>query len=57
MIRSLHLKNFKCFESQKLEFAPLTLLTGLNAFNVSLTLEGEAPDAQDLARVNELLYK
>jgi len=35
-----------------------TLVGGMNiTFNVSLTLEGEAPDEQGLARVNELLGK
>ena len=38
MIRSLHLKNFKCFESQRFEFAPLTLLTGLNGMGKSSVL-------------------
>lgn len=30
MIRSLRLRNFKCFEDQTIEFGPLTLLAGLN---------------------------
>lgn len=31
MIRKLYLKAFKCFSEQKILFAPLTLLTGLNS--------------------------
>lgn len=39
MIRSLEIHNFKCFEKQKFEFAPLTLLSGLNGMGKSSVLQ------------------
>lgn len=39
MIRSLDIHNFKCFEKQRFEFAPLTLLTGLNGMGKSSVLQ------------------
>lgn len=39
MIRKLHLKDFKCFSEQKILFAPITLLTGLNSSGKSTTLQ------------------
>jgi predicted ATPase len=39
MIHSLHLKNFKPFEDQLLEFRPLTLLSGLNGMGKSSVLQ------------------
>ena len=31
LLKSLALKNFKCFEEVEVEFAPITLLTGANS--------------------------
>jgi len=39
MIRSLQLRNFKCFKSQSIDFAPLTLLSGLNGMGKSSVLQ------------------
>ena len=39
MIRSLYLENLKCFETLRLELAPLTLLTGFNAAGKSTSLQ------------------
>jgi len=39
MIQSLHLRNFKCFVDQTIEFAPLTLLSGLNGQGKSSVLQ------------------
>lgn len=39
MISSLHINNFKCFESQTFEFTALTLLTGLNGMGKSSVLQ------------------
>jgi predicted ATPase len=39
MIRELHLRNFKCFEDQKIRLRPLTLLTGLNGTGKSSVLQ------------------
>lgn len=39
MLRSLHLRNFKCFDELSLPLAPLTLLTGLNAAGKSTALQ------------------
>ncbi|MCE2697289.1 MAG: DUF3696 domain-containing protein [Anabaena sp. 49633_E8] len=39
MIHSLHLKNFKPFEDQFLDFRPLTLLSGLNGMGKSSVLQ------------------
>lgn len=39
MIRSLHIRNFKCFEALSLPLAPLTLLTGFNAAGKSSVLQ------------------
>lgn len=39
MIHSIHLQNFKCFEDQLFEFAPLTLLSGLNGMGKSTLLQ------------------
>jgi predicted ATPase len=38
-LRSLHLKNFKCFEDQFLYLRPLTLLSGLNSTGKSSVLQ------------------
>lgn len=40
MIRSLHLRNLKCFEKLSLPLAPLTLLTGFNAAGKSSAVHG-----------------
>jgi predicted ATPase len=39
MIQSLHLHNFKCFADQTIQFAPLTLLSGLNGQGKSSVLQ------------------
>ncbi len=39
MIESLHLRNFKCFEDQTIEFGPLVLLSGLNGQGKSSVLQ------------------
>jgi len=39
MIRSLQLRNFKCFKSQSIDFASLTLLSGLNGMGKSSVLQ------------------
>ncbi len=39
MIRSLRIKNFKCFEDQNFEFGSLTLLSGLNGTGKSSVLQ------------------
>ena len=39
MIESIHLKNFKCFESQPIEFTELTILTGINGAGKSSILQ------------------
>lgn len=39
MISLLHLKNFKAFQDQLLEFRPLTLLSGLNSTGKSSVLQ------------------
>lgn len=39
MIETLLLKNFKCFEEQFFEFAPLTVLTGINGMGKSTVLQ------------------
>jgi predicted ATPase len=39
MIRSLQLRNFKCFKNQSIDFAPLTLLSGLNGMGKSSVLQ------------------
>lgn len=39
MIKSLRLRNFKCFEDQTIEFGPLTLLSGLNGQGKSTILQ------------------
>lgn len=39
MIKSLHLKNFKCFEDQEIPFSSLTVLTGLNGAGKSSALQ------------------
>ena len=39
MIKSLHLKNFKCFENQCFELSNLTLLTGLNGTGKSSVIQ------------------
>jgi predicted ATPase len=39
MIRYLRLQNFKCFEDQIIEFAPLTLLSGLNGMGKSSVIQ------------------
>lgn len=39
MIDTLLLKNFKCFEEQRLEFSPLTVLTGINGMGKSTVLQ------------------
>lgn len=39
MIHSLHLKNFKAFEDQTIQFKPLTLLSGLNGMGKSSVLQ------------------
>ena len=39
MIHSLHIKNFKAFEDQILEFKPLNLLSGLNGMGKSSVLQ------------------
>jgi predicted ATPase len=39
MIESLQARNFKCFEDQKIEFKPCTLLTGLNGMGKSTILQ------------------
>ena len=39
MLRQLELRSFKCFELLRLPFAPLTLLTGLNASGKSSVLQ------------------
>ena len=39
MISSIHLEHFKCFADLKLPFAPLTLLTGVNAAGKSSAIQ------------------
>lgn len=39
MIKELHLKNFKCFESQNIPLGGLTLLTGLNGMGKSSVMQ------------------
>lgn len=39
MIQALTLQNFKCFETLRLDLAPLTLLTGFNAAGKSTSLQ------------------
>ena len=39
MIKSLTLKNFKCFGDQSITLAPLTLLAGLNSMGKSTVLQ------------------
>jgi len=39
MIKSFNLRNFKCFKEQIIEFAPLTLLSGLNGHGKSSVLQ------------------
>jgi predicted ATPase len=39
MLKSLRLKNFKCFEDQSFEFRRLTMLTGLNSTGKSTVLQ------------------
>lgn len=39
MIGSLHIENFKCFESQRFELGNLTLLTGLNSTGKSSVIQ------------------
>jgi predicted ATPase len=39
MITSIHLEHFKCFEDLRLPFAPLTLLTGVNAAGKSSAIQ------------------
>jgi predicted ATPase len=39
MIKSLYLRNFKCFENQSIEFHNLTLLSGLNGMGKSSVLQ------------------
>ena len=39
MIRSLHIRNFKCFEDQSFELGNLTLLSGLNGTGKSSVLQ------------------
>jgi predicted ATPase len=39
VIRNLHLSNFKCFRSQKVEFGGLTLLAGLNSSGKSTIIQ------------------
>lgn len=39
MIGRVELRNFKCFEQQTFELAPLTLLTGLNGMGKSSVLQ------------------
>ncbi len=39
MIRTLRFHNFKCFEDQGLDLAPVTLLTGLNGMGKSSTIQ------------------
>lgn len=39
MINLLKLQNFKCFESQLLQFKPLTMLSGLNSSGKSSVLQ------------------
>ncbi len=39
MIRTLHLRNFKCFSDTTLPFSPLTLLAGTNAAGKSTTIQ------------------
>lgn len=39
MIETLLLKNFKCFEEQSFEFAPLTVLTGINGMGKSTVVQ------------------
>jgi predicted ATPase len=39
LIKSLHLKNFKCFEDQEISFSNLTVLTGLNGAGKSSVLQ------------------
>ncbi len=39
MLDSLELKNFKCFQQQKIAFRPLTLLTGVNSAGKSTTIQ------------------
>lgn len=48
MITTIRLENFKCFESLRLEAAPLTLLTGFNAAGKSSTLQSLLLLAQTL---------
>ena len=39
MLDALELKNFKCFQQQKIAFRPLTLLTGVNSAGKSTTIQ------------------
>jgi predicted ATPase len=39
MIRSVHLQNLKCFDSLKIELAPLTVFSGFNSAGKSTTLQ------------------
>jgi predicted ATPase len=39
MITKLYLHNFKCFQKLALEFAPLTLLSGINSTGKSSLLQ------------------
>lgn len=39
MIRSLLLRNFKCFREQRFKFAPLTLLSGINGMGKSSAIQ------------------
>lgn len=39
MLKKLHLQNFKCFADQKIDFAPLTLLTGINGAGKSSVIQ------------------
>jgi len=48
MIERLHLQNLKCFESLRLDLAPLTLLTGFNAAGKSTSLQSLLLLAQTL---------
>ncbi len=39
MIQQISLNNFKCFEDETIDFAPLTLLTGLNGMGKSTVIQ------------------
>ncbi|MDR3038427.1 MAG: AAA family ATPase, partial [Candidatus Adiutrix sp.] len=39
MLKSLHLENFKCFSGRQIDFAPLTLLTGVNGSGKSSVIQ------------------